>query len=407
MTEGDRDNSGELSSFLHLTGWRPLVLALVAGLAGAVGLFGALSAPAEYQARYILSVGAAVDDDFTPQQVDIFVDEVVQAARLPRIQQTVEDETSLVEEDDYEITVNQSPSSTTTIDINVVAGTPDGAQSVAIETGIAALKLTLENEERALQTGATQLENQRRTNDERIRELTAEADGINPSTAYNLAVQAVIDRRIWLQNPPQCPNNDGTTSQCPEPSPPLADLEAKASRLEPLDREYQRLIAIVDAQTTELTARQSSIGEAAASLADLVDERENPEVISEVVTEETSRIAGLLTGLLLFAVPAALLVILGFALLDLIRRKPTEPKLRRAEDFDAAGVLEAHGQRALPEAKVTPLVVVDKADGPNPEADIFADEPDEELDDEDGDEPKAQKRSKDGRWGRDASSKAG
>ena len=63
MTEGQPANSGELSSFLHLTGWRPLVLAIVAGLAGAYGLFLALGEPAQFQARYVLNASRIADDD--------------------------------------------------------------------------------------------------------------------------------------------------------------------------------------------------------------------------------------------------------------------------------------------------------------------------------------------------------
>ena len=66
MTEGQPANSGELSSFLHLTGWRPLVLAIVAGLAGAYGLFLALGEPAQFQARYVLNASRIADDDLSP-----------------------------------------------------------------------------------------------------------------------------------------------------------------------------------------------------------------------------------------------------------------------------------------------------------------------------------------------------
>ena len=65
MTEAQPANSGELSSFLHLTGWRPLLLAIVAGLAGAYGLFLALDAPAQWQARYVLNANRIADDDLT------------------------------------------------------------------------------------------------------------------------------------------------------------------------------------------------------------------------------------------------------------------------------------------------------------------------------------------------------
>lgn len=414
MTEGDRDNSGELSSFLHLTGWRPLVLALIAGLAGAIGLFGALNAPAEFQARYVLNAQRVADDDFTPAELDIFVEEIAQTAKFPQVEREVEERTGLFNEEDYEITVNQSGSSQALVDINVVSGSIEDSQTVAIETGLAALDITLVKVLGGHEASALQIRSSVAESEATISQLTRDAGGLNPSTAYDLAVQAVIDRREFLRNRPQetINNADGTTTtrDVEEPNPPLEELEAEANRLEPLDRQYRNEIAGLDALNVRLAERNSDIRDANAALALVGIEREQPLIISEVVTEETSRIAGLLTGLLLFAVPAALLVIFAFVIFDLLRKKPEEETLRRAEDFTPAGVLEAQGQRALPEANVTPLVVVDEDDG-NEEFsdDDVLNEDDDEFDEEepDDDGPKSKKRSKDGRWGRDASSKAG
>lgn len=414
MTEGDRDNSGELSSFLHLTGWRPLVLALIAGLAGAVGLFGALSAPAEFQARYVLNAQRVADDDFTPAQLDIFVEEIAQTAKFPQVELAVEERTGLVNEEDYEITVNQSGASLSLVDINVVAGDPVDAQTVAIETGIEALTITLNKVLGGHQASADQIQDSITEVEQTIDDLTEQTLGLNPSTAYALKTQEVIQRRADRANPPtrQEVDADGniTEVEIPYTGPSLEELEAELNRLQPLDRAYTNEIAGLDALNLRLAERNSDIRDANAALA-LVDiERDSPLIISEVVTEETSRIAGLLTGLLLFAVPAALLVIFAFVIFDLLRKKPAEEPLRRADDFDPAGVLEAQAQRALPEASVTPLVVVDEDEQIEvSEADVLSeeDEDDSDEDEPDGDDPKAKKRSKDGRWGRDASSKAG
>lgn len=414
MAEGDNDNSGELSSFLHLTGWRPLILALVAGLAGAFGLFGALSEPAEFQARYVLNANRVAFDDFQPAELDIFVEEIAQTAKFPAVINAVEETTGLVEEEDYTITVNQSGSSVATVDINVVTANFTDAQTVAIETGIEALTITLEKTLGGLVSGAEQIQAALAEEDAAVAELTREAGGINPTVAYDLATTAVVQRREFLINRPteDVVDADGntTTQLVPEPAPSLEVLEAEANRLEPIDRDYRQRVAVIDGLNIRLADRQNAIRDANAALQSIETEREQPLIISEVVTEETSRIAGLLTGLLIFAVPVALLMILVFTIWDFFRKKP-EAALRRAEDFEPAGVLEAQGTRALPEANFTPLVVVDE-DGDDGESDVLATGND---DADDGDNRSADdetttsktKRSKDGRWGRDASSKAG
>lgn len=413
MAEGDNDNSGELSSFLHLTGWRPLILALVAGLAGAFGLFGALSEPAEFQARYVLNANRVAFDDFQPAELDIFVEEIAQTAKFPAVINAVEETTGLVEEEDYTITVNQSGSSVATVDINVVTANFTDAQTVAIETGIEALTITLEKTLGGLESGAEQIQAALAEEDAAVAELTREAGGINPTVAYDLATTAVVQRREFLINRPteDVVDADGniTTQLVPEPAPSLEVLEAEANRLEPIDRDYRQRVAVIDGLNIRLADRQNAIRDANAALQSIETEREQPLIISEVVTEETSRIAGLLTGLLIFAVPVALLMILVFTIWDFFRKKP-EAALRRAEDFEPAGVLEAQGTRALPEANFTPLVVVDE-DGDG-ESDVLATGSDD-VDDgnttsaDDKTTTSKTKRSKDGRWGRDASSKAG
>ncbi len=419
MTEGTTDNSGELSSFLHLTGWRPLLLALFAGLAGAVGLFGALNAPTEFQARYVLNANRVADDDLQPAELDIFVEEIAQTAKFPAVAIAVEERIDLVIEDDYEITVNQSGSSVATVDINVVSELATDAQDVAIETGIEALTITLTKTLGGLESGSAQIETALSEADARVADLTVDAGGINPTVAYDLAAKAVLDRRAFLLNRPTevvfDEAGNPSTQLVPEPEPPLDVLEAQASRLEPIDREYRQIAAEIDALNLRLADRRSSIRDATAALLDVDVEREQHLIISEVVTEETSRIAGLLSGLLLFAVPVALLMILLFTIWDFFRKKPDDQLLRRADDFYASGILEAQGQRALPEASFMPLVVVDEDE---PERDVLAGhdedvEHEEDVDDDNelgespDEETSTKKRSKDGRWGRDASSKAG
>lgn len=415
MADGENDNSGELSSFLHLTGWRPLILALVAGLAGAFGLFGALSEPAEWQARYILNANRVADDDLTPAELDIFVEEIAQTSKLPVVINAVEARTGLVEEEDYTITVNQSGSSVATIDYNVVSENPTDAQTIAIETAIEGLTITFEKTLGGLEAAADQTQNTLDDAQARVSELTVEAGGLNPGVAYDIATQLVIERRAFQINRPTETvfDEDGNpvVQLIPEPEPSLEVLEAEANRLEPLNREYQQIVSEIDALNVRLAERRDDIRDANAALQLIEVEREQPLIMSEVVTEETSRIAGLLTGLLLFAVPAALLMILVFTIFDFFRKKPEE-QLRRADDFVAAGVLEAQGTRALPEANFTPLVVVDEDQDLG--SDLLASDGDgSEVDADDAVETVSQeeaaksKRSKDGRWGRDASSKAG
>lgn len=398
------------------------MLALIAGIAGAVGLFGALSEPAEWQARYTLNASRIADDDFTPQQLDIFAEEIALTARFPQVAQAVELRTGLVFEEDYDITINQSGSTLANVDINAVAEQPEDAQRAAIETGIEAMNITLEKILGGHQSSADQINGSIVEAEGTIRDLTVQANGINPATAYDLAVQAVIDRRVFLRNPPtqQVTDADGntTTELVPEPAPALDELEAEANRLEPLNRSFSNEIAALDALNLRLADRSNDIRDTNAALALVATELEDPLIISEVATEETSRIAGLLTGLLLFAIPAALAVILLFVIWDALRKKPEAQVLRPASEFEAAGVLEAEGQRALPEgaSTVTPLIVVDEDDGdddyeddldPDVGDDILSDDEDELYDDEDDPEPEPKKRPKDGRWGRDASSKAG
>ena len=226
--------------------------------------------------------------------------------------------------------------------------------------------------------------------------------------------QAVARREFLLNRPTEVVfDDDGvpTTQLVPEPEPSLEVLEAEANRLEPIDRQYRQLVTQIDAINVRLADQRNAIRDGEAALASVETEREQPLIISEVVTEETSRIAGLLSGLLLFAVPVALLTIVVFTIWDLVRKKP-EPALRRADEFEAAGILEAQGSRALPEANFTPLVVVDEDE--ETESDVLNDPVDEETDaerdedvSEEAEDTSTKKRSKDGRWGRDASSKAG
>lgn len=118
--------------------------------------------------------------------------------------------------------------------------------------------------------------------------------------------------------------------------------------------------------------------------------------------------------------PAALITIVLFVIYDLVRRKPAiEPEFART--FDSAGSLERttpHG--ALPEARITPLTVVDDDD--EYDDDGYVDEDEEydyydesesrdllnlsEDDDPEDDDPEPPQSPRD-RWGRRAGSKAG
>ena len=419
MTDGDSKNSGELSTFLHLTGWRPLILALIAGLAGAYGLFSALNAPAEWQARYVLNASRVADDDLLPQELDIFVEEIAQTAKFGTVEAAVEERTGLVNEEDYEIVVNQSGASLQLIDINVVSEVPENAQRVAIETGIEALTITLEKILGGHEAARDRIQAEVDILDAQIADLTQQAGGINPTFAYDRASQDLLDREAFLRNPPQFTEttDDGLTitRDADEPEPPLEELQARVNELEPIDREYRQVQVELDALSAQLSTRTGDVRDALSAIALVEVERESPRIISEVITEETSRIAGLLTGLLLFAIPAALITILGFVLLDLVRPKPDPVPTYDRPAFDAAGVLEASGQRALPETTIMrPLTVVDEEEPTNNQAapstdilDVDGTAIHESPDHDDDPTPPTKKGSKPGRWGRDAGSKAG
>lgn len=404
MNEGQSANSGELSSFLHLTGWRPLLLALVAGLAGAYGLFLALDAPAQWQARYVLNASRIADDDLSPQELDIFVEEIAQTARFPQVELAIEDRLGLINEEDYEIIVNQSAASAQFVDINVVSENPSEAQAVAIETGIEAMTITLNDILGGHQSAADQIQSAIDTDEARVQELTAEAGGFTPTVAYQIAIDSVVQRRLDEANPPQvpCTLDDGTAATCDAEinGPSLDELEAEVARLAPIEREFVNLDGNIQAASQRLALRTDSIRDTEAALVAVENERESQLILDEVVTEETSRIAGLLTGLLLFAVPAALIMIVLFTVYDLLRPKP-EPEFETGETFDAAGAIDASRRNALPEASVTSLSVVDEEDGDYAQSsdDILGDDADEG-----DDEPKPPKEP---RWGRSAGSKAG
>lgn len=404
MSTGEHNNSGELSTFLHLTGWRPLVLALVAGLAGAFGLFTALNEPAQWQARYVINANRVAENDILPTELDLFAGEIAQTARFPQVIDEVEDITGLVEEDDYEISVNQSGATPNFIDVNVVSEDPEEAQTVAIETSIAALNFALGQIVEGEESARDRIQEEVDTLDAQVAELTAQAGGLNPAVAYQAAVNDLLQAR-----------NDPDNAAAPE-----SVLERRVADLEPIEREFSQLQFDLDALNAQLASRSSSVRDARSALALIELERENPLIITEVVTEETSRIAALLTGLLLFAVPVALVMILLFVAFDALFRKP-EPAASPAADFDPSGELSATQQLSLPEGKRS-LTVVDQhdqgvygdvltPDGSHIDVESELVDSDELAEDEGDDDAsengKATKKSKDGRWGRNAGSKAG
>lgn len=425
MTQTERDSSGgELSSFLHLTGFRPLVLALIAGLAGAVGIFLALQEPAQFQARYVLNVDQVADSDVTAGELDLLAEEIVSTASFPEVQISVEETTGLVFEDDYEIVINRAGGAL--ININVVADDPAAAMNVAIDTGVAAVNATSQRGIAGVEASRDRLLADLADVDSRIGELTVLAGGLNPTVALDNAEVQLLARRAEDLNPTvqRVLQEDGSFAEEVVDSglPPASELEVVVSDLTPIAREFVTLQTEEAALNVRLADRTNSIRETENAIELLED---NPTtVINEVVTEETSRISGLLTGLLTFAVPAALVVILLFTVFDLIRRKPEEAPVE-AEAFDAAGEIEGSTQRALPES-TTRLTVVDEEQGDilagddgDGIIDVVAKEGSQADNDFDGedfedgdDEPPTKKskkkdRSKDGRWGRDASSKAG
>jgi len=390
MTEGEASSSGELSSFLHLSGWRPLILAVVAGLAGVVGLYLALGEPSQWVSRYVINGQRVAENNLQPGQLDIFVEEIVQTSRFPVVINEVEAATALVHEEDYEITVVQAPSSVALANVNVVSDNPEDSQAVAVETSISALRVTLLKNRTGLEANRDRLDREVASATARNNELTREAGGVNPTTAYNAAANRLLEQR-----------------SNPDPDVSISQLQAEVDRLEPLDAEFRQLTTSLSQLNVRLGDLNNSIREATGHIESLDAERESPFIISEVVTEETSRIAKLLTGLMLFAVPAALLTILGFVAIDGFRRKSLEP-LVPAQPIDAYGVLDANSQRALPEGRVTKLQVVDEADvlGTD-EGAIPVGEALDDLDEHDDDDDPEPTKSKDSRWGRDASSKAG
>lgn len=420
MTQGERDTSGgELSSFLHLTGYRPLVLALLAGIAGAVGVFLALQEPPQFQARYVLNAGRVIDNEATAAELDLAVEELVSTASFPEVLDAVEEETGLVFEDDYEIVINRAGGAL--INVNVVADDPTDAQNVAVETGIAAVTFSTERQVAGIEASRDQLLAEINEIEARMGELTIEA-GVNPIVALENAETTLLSATAAIRNPPREPQiqPDGTFEEeiVEYEGPPLEELEAEVERLTPIASEFGTLQTESAALNDRLANRNNTIREARSAITLMESERETPLVITEVITEETSKIAGLLTGLLIFAVPATLIVILFFTLLDLVRRKP-EP-VSEPEEFDPHGEIEPARQRALPES-TTRLTVVDE-DERNRNNDVLAHEDTSIIDvvakeeqaefEDDDDEPptkkkKKSKRSKDGRWGRDASSKAG
>ena len=469
MTQGERHSSGgELSSFLHLTGWRPLLLAIVAGIAGAAGIFLALQEPAQFQARYVLNSSLVADPDLPAGQLGLVVEEIVSTASFPEVQDAVEERTGLIFEEDYEIVVNQAGGAL--ININVVTDDPNDANEVAIETGIEAVSITIERQIAGIEASRDQLQSEINNADARVSELTVLAEGLNPTVALDNAEAALIQRRADERNPPTqtITNADGTTTEVEvEPAgPTVAELEDTVAELSPIAREFVGLETEVDALSATLATRNNSIRERESAQTLIETERETSLVIRNVVTEETSRISGLLTGLLLFAVPAALIMILLFTLLDLIGGRGAKAERKPAEEFESAGAIEQQEQRALPESTIRrPLTVVDEADAndvlgnDNSEDDYIdvvakedqqgeddkdkkaakatkaqkdtkatkttkADDSDdsEEVTDDDDEPPtknkngsnktnnkngSSKKRSKDGRWGREASTKAG
>ena len=385
MTQGERDSSGgELTSFLHLTGLRPLALLLVAGLAGGIGVFLALGEPATFQARYVLNVDRVADNDLAIGEINLVAEEIVSTASFPEVQAAVEQQTGLVFEDDYEINVNRAGGAL--ININVVADQPEDAQNVAIETGIAAVTFTTERQSAGIESSRDQLESELAEIRSQLAELTAAAGGINPIVALQNAEAALLQRRADILNPPTITQiqADGTILEVeiPYTGPTAPELQAVVDELSPLEREFQSLQTSEAALTTTLSTRNNSIRELDSAIQLIESERDTSLVINEVVTEETSRITGLLTGLLLFAVPAALVVIILFTLFDLLFKKdePVEAP-EEYEPFDAAGALEAAPQRALPESSVrTPLTIVDGEYDDYDESDEYDDFDEDEED---------------------------
>lgn len=442
MNEREQAKSGELTSFLHLTGWRPVVLALLAGTAAAVGLYLALGEPAQFVARYNVSVRDVADDDLTPQEIGSLAQGIVLDMQLPQTiagVEAAEATRGLVEEEDYEIGIQRSPASTEIIDINVVSDTPENAQNVAVETAIIGLNTNLVGERATLSNKVDALQAELDVQEQAEAGLIEDAGGLRPDTAYLRASELYLARLDFIANPPLINevDDDGNVVQVPAPepeTPTVEELLADVEELERIDREYQRVRARIDDLNGRLGDDRQSLREVNTAIVDLQDERTTPSVIQQIDTEEASRISSLLTGILLFAIPAALLTILTFVIFDLLFRR-TDEVLIVADPIDAHGVLAAGSHPALPEASVAQLVVVDDEGNetiPVPDEtlariydaeDDFVDDDDdiddqnyEDEDDADGgegedggdsDKGKGKGKSKESRWGRDAGSKAG
>ena len=413
MTQAYKTESGELSSFLHLTGKRPLIVAFLAGLAGAIGLFLALGEPSQWVSRYVVNVSRVAEDGLQPAQLDILAEEIAQTMVLPDIVNTVERETGLVLEEDYEITSGQSPSAISLINVTAVADTPENSQAAAFETSLAALVATIDSNRAGVQTTADQLQDAVNQLNIRIAELTSVSGGVNPVTAYDRAVNNLLIRRELIENPTCTPvtDPDGLVECVPDaiPEPPVAELEVAVQTLEPVQREFTQLLSDLNETSVRLAERQASVRSMTGALQALGNERANNIIINEVETDQASRISGLLTGLLLFAIPVALLLIATFFVIDAFRKPSDVTQIPGAPEANRA--LQSSNRRALPEATVTPLV---RADGEEPYEEATPQQGEdlhghggEDLREEAvtqqnlAEEDAEPKEKKDNRWGRD------
>lgn len=403
MTTSDSASSGELASFLHLTGWRPVILAFVAGAAGVVGAALALGEPAQWQASYLVDAGRLADDDLTPIAVDTWVDELVANAQFSEVIDHVEEVTGLEEETDYKITVNQA-NAATQIAINVVADTPEEAEQVAQETAIKVLDLNLNKTLESEQRSADRIQADLDIKETRITELTIEAGGVNPAVAYDVATGRVTERELQIARGDRVQNGTDITGapifvDAEDLEPSLEDLKTRLGDLEPIQREHEDLVTDTDALRLALAEREDSIREADSGLAVVAAERETPTVITNVVTEKASRLTSVLSSLFLFAVPAAIVLIVLFVLNDKIRHKPTPAPV--AEPLpDSFGAIDGKTPDALPEATYGSLHAISEDSSEEVDEEV-----DDDFDDETEEEP-SRGSKKASRWGRNADDEA-